>query len=431
MSTISNVSRNYPITFQAKWHEHNKHLAETTLEKVNQFFFHWINKLIMRLVLPATQISQERVAAVTAMFNERWSGEFIGSQLLNETFTPSPIEVTTPDGAILRGTHFKNAIASENAPTVIFFQSNAMISKLGAYDWVLKQAALQEFPYNFVYFDYRGCGESKGTPCLDKNLFLDGESIYQFVRDKLHVPANDIHFYGWSLGGGVGPNVKEMHYLDESRSVIERSFTSIHSVVKNFLTDYVERFPWIHSTIKVHLSSILTSIACFWISLLNWNIESTKAIKTLKGKTLIVHHPEDEFMKEEASLYNSLFQSRTAPLPQIEQLNLNRSSFRPSFVHGARLDRFATPYFNPENEISKFLFSSNSTFSERLLSRFAIASPEFKNKVFRTISQLQSFGSYWGSGEDAFYNRNGLSMSDEERVRVIELTKHFSQRDVP
>jgi hypothetical protein len=160
--------------------------------------------------------------------------------------------------------------------------------------------------------------------------------------------------------------------------------------------------------------------------LLNWNIESAKAIETLKGKTLIVHHPEDELMKKEAGLYHSLFQNGIASSQYIKELNLNHSPYKPSFIHGAHLCEFAYNQFDPEHEISKFLFSSNCSFSERILNRFAIASPEFKNKVFRTIAQdFQSGGLYWGSGEDAFYNRNGLSMNDKLRVQAIVRTKIF------
>ena len=35
----------------------------------------------------------------------------------------------------------------------------------------------------------------------------------------------------------------------------------------------------------------------------------------------------------------------------------------------------------------------------------------------------QNGGRYWGSGEDAFYNRNGLSLTDEMRVKAITFAK--------
>ncbi len=422
----TSISHNAPITFQAQWFENNKHLAETFIEKITRSFLFCVNKLVMSLILPAAQISQERVKNIGNIFKEKWNTHIGMHRFLNKNFTSRPIEVMTPDSVKLRGTFFKNVAASETAPTVIFFQPNAMLSKQGAFDWVLEQAALQEFPYNFVYFDYRGCGESEGTPHSKKNLFLDGESIYQFVRDKLHVPSNAIHFYGWSLGGGVSSNVKEIHSGFESRYVNERSFNYIEYVVKNFLNDFIDRrFNFLSSCMKDTLSTGITWLAAFWLSLLNWKIESVKAIENLKGKTLIVHHPEDELMKNEASLYHSLFQRAISPLPHIEELNLNRSpSSQSFFVHGAPLAAFADDNLNPEHEISKFLFASNVSFSERILNRFAVASSQFRSQVFTRIAQeFQNGGLYWRSGEDAFYNRNGLSMTDAMRTQAIVRTK--------
>jgi alpha/beta superfamily hydrolase len=404
--TINTTIPRNPITFTASWHENNRHLAETFCEKVNRIFFFILNHIVKGLVLASTKKNKEFVDSYKDAFNQTW-GEGLGSnRLLRKNFRPIPIEVATPDGIKLRGTFFKNVAALETAPTVIFFQPNSMISKQGVYDWVLKQAALQEFSYNFVYFDYRGCGESEGSPNSKKDLFLDGESIYQFVKDKLHVPENDIHLYGWSLGGGVSSNVKEIHPECGSNDVIERSFTSINNTVKNVV------------------SPILAAIAGFAVSLLNWNIESVKAIEKSKGKTLIVHHPEDELMKNEASLYHSLFQRGIAPSSNVKELNLSRCPYRPGFIHGAPLEEFSFDGFNPEEEISRFLFSSNCSFSERILNRFTVATPEFRNKVFSIIARdFQNGGHYWGSGEDAFYNRNGLSLTDKMRTGAITFVK--------
>lgn len=422
---ISPISRS-PITFQARLQESNKHFAETLHDTVTRLVFSRLNKFVSGIVVPASKKDPTVVENVCRNFERLWDPRNDLNRFLKQNFTPSSIEVTTPDGVKLRGTFFKHTAASETAPTVIFFQPNAMMSKQGGFDWVLRQAALQEFHYNFVYFDYRGCGESEGEPRLKKNLFLDGESIYQFVRDKLRVPAKDIHFYGYSLGAGVSANVKAIHPECEGNHVNERSFTSIHHVVGSLshyyanmrLTSYVKNaFKWI-------VIPIITSIAYFALSLSNWNIESTKAIANLKGKTLIVHHPQDELMQRKASLYQTLFQRGILPSPNIKDLDLSRSPFKLGFIHGTPLELFTTENFNAEEKISKFIFSSPSSFSERMLNRFIVSSPEFQSKVFETIAQrFQSGGFYWGSAADAFYNRNGLSLTDEMRIRAIVTTK--------
>jgi hypothetical protein len=398
--------------FQAEWNAQNKHLKETFLGKVARTVFSPINNLITRLVLPSTQAPASRVAETNNQFQSKWAE----GRWLRTHFTPTPIEATTPDKVVLKGTFFKNVNAPENAPTVILFQPNNALSKGDAFDWLLTEAALQEFPYHFVCFDYRGTGESKGTPHSKKDLFLDGDTIFQYVRDKLHIPENEIHFYGWSLGGGVASNVKNPESL--SRFVNERSFNSIDNVVTNILKDRMR---------NKTLATILAKFAGFWATFLNWNIESTKAIEKFKGKTLVVHHPRDEMMKNEASPYRSLFQRATAPPPRVSELNLQR--FGESWNNHCSPLRFFESTDGADNaghEVAKFLFGSNLSCQKRMLERFEAAPSEFKNRVFAKIATCERGGGlYWGSGEDRFYNRNGLTTSDDVRVNAIVWEKMF------
>ncbi len=406
MSPIVSNS-NAPLTFQAVWNEKNRQFAETFFEKITRTVFSFFNQFAVGLLLPALRHDREAVREVEREFEQRWSPRTLDNHFLKSQFKPTPIEVTTPDGVKLRGTFFKNVATRESSPTVVFYQPNATISKQGRYDWVMAQAALQEFPYNFVYFDYRGCGGSdQVAPNSKKDLFLDGECITQFVQDKLGVPSKDIHFYGWSLGGGISANVKKIDEERKGNYVNERSFNSIRNVLKNLMP------------------STIAFIAGIALSALNWDIDAVDAIEKLKGKTMVVHHPDDHLMRNEASLYQSLFQRGLAPSANIQELNLNRCPDQIHSFHVAPLEMFNHQNFNPEHEIAKFLFSSNTSYNERMLSRFASASPDFKNKVFTVISNAyQNGGRYWGSGEDAFYNRNGLSLTDEMRVKAITLAK--------
>jgi hypothetical protein len=404
--------------FQAEWNAQNKHLKETFLEKVARTVFFPINNLIARLVLQSTQAPASRVAETNNQFQSKWAE----GRWLRTHFTPTPIEATTPDKVVLKGTFFKNVRAPENAPTVILFQPNNALSKEDTYDWLLTEAALQEFPYHFVCFDYRGTGESKGTPHSKKDLFLDGDTIFQYVRDKLHIPENEIHFYGWSLGGGVASNVKNPESL--SRFVNERSFNSIDNVVTNILKDNrLARNETLNTILhNKTLNTIIAKFAGFWTSFLNWNMESTKAIEKFKGKTLVVHHPRDEMMKGEASLYRSLFQRATAPPPRVSEHNLERFFSFPDDIHGLPLEYFGSTNGddNAGHEVAKFLFGSNLSCQKRMLERFEAAPSEFKNRVFAKIAACEQHGGlYWGSGADQFYNRNGLTMSDATRVNAI------------
>ena len=395
-----------PITFTASWNDANENFDETLLEKISRFFLGLINNIARASILPASTNGEAHIQDVADNFKWKWTVEdqFL---LLHNNFTPTPIEVTAPDGVKIRGTHFKNRAAQENSPTVICFQANGAISKQGVYDWMLNQAAIQEVPYNFVYFDYRGCGESEKIAARSaKDYYLDGESIYQFVRDKLHVPVSRIHFYGWSFGGGVSAKVKEVHPECDGNYVNERSFSSVNDVIKNAI------------------GMILAKIAGVFISFLNWNIQSAQAFDKIKGKSLIVHHPDDELMKNQASLYRSIFEKGTTVSSEIKEINLQRPSNPMEHIHGAPLAFFRTDSFNPEAEISQFLFSSNCTYNQRMVQIFRNSSLNFRTKVYETVARLyQNGGFYWGSAEDACNNRNGLFLTEEQLARAVTTAK--------
>ncbi len=418
MATITEqTSHSQPLKFSAVWTDANKHLEEGFFDKITRCAFSILNNLVKGMVLPASRKSQEFIDQTNRTFELDWKDPIAPAErLLANQFRPTPLEVTTPDGAIIHGTFFKNNAATESSPTVIFFQPNAMLSKQGVFNWVLEQAALQEIPYNFVYFDYRGCAGSEDSAQRANKLSLDGDSIYQFVKDKLHVAANDIHFYGWSLGAGVSAKVKEMHQECDGRYVNERSFTSIIDTIKNICSRF---------TAYATLNRIIAYAAGFFVSLLSWNIPSANAIENLKGKTLIVHHPEDELMQKEASLYRHFFQrTGVSPSSEISHLDLSVANKIPNFIHGADLNSFANEEFNPKAEIAQFLFGSNLSINQRMIQIFRSSSEDFRNRVYQIVARnYQRGGYYWGSGADACYNRNGQSLTESQLARAIITAK--------
>lgn len=414
--TPTSTSSNQPLAFKAVWTNENKHLEETYLETITKYALYLINRLTTALILPATLRHGVAIHAIDEYFRDEWAS----FPVLNKNFTKTPIEVTTPDNTVITGTFFKNNAATESSPTVIFFQPNATHSKQNVFAWVMQEAALREVPYNFVYFDYRGCDLLNNRPDSGKNVYLDGESIYQFVRDKLHVPAKDIHFYGYSLGGGVSLNVKKLHQEEATgRAVNERSYREINDVVANVINKRVPRF----------VAGVFTKIATFFVSLLNWNIDAASALENLKGKLLIVHHPEDELMHADASLYRHVFErAGVAPSPDVSQVDLSRAGFQEeAFLHGTPLPLFqwGTDPFKPTDEVSKFLFATNLSRDERLVQIYRNStSQEFRNKVHAYVAMgYQNGGYYWGSGEDACNNRNGQSLSDSQLAYAVYSAK--------
>ena len=63
-------------------------------------------------------------------------------------------------------------------------------------------AGLRALGLNLLAFDYRGYGESGGSPS-EAGLYRDAEAAYGYLRDTLGVPPERIVLFGHSLGSAV------------------------------------------------------------------------------------------------------------------------------------------------------------------------------------------------------------------------------------
>ena len=367
-----------PRNFRASWTPANAHLQDTCLKKITRFFFWVINHYAKPLILNSLTKSAEEVAMVGNAFNNRWTQDSASSQFLQSRYTREPIEVTTPDGAKIRGTYFKNTSLPENARTVLCFQPNATISKSGCFDWLLKRSALYKLDSNFVIFDYRGTGESESSPNSGDDLILDGDSMYQFVSQELGVHPKFIHFYGWSLGGAVGAEVKALHSEATGNYVGERTLASIHHFT-HILGGCV--------------GSIVGAVARALISLLHWNLDGESAVRKMNGRTLVVHHPEDPVMSDGRGLYHALFQTGTLPPPPahvVRSIDLSQGR-KPHDVnqHCTPMENFETGTFHPKEDILQFLFNSNIPYAQvtrdQLLERYP---PLLEEEILRVTKRL-------------------------------------------
>ncbi|MCX6991334.1 MAG: alpha/beta hydrolase [Chlamydiae bacterium] len=268
------------ISFAAHWDASNSSLQDTLANKVSKFFLYHLHRLAIKLTLPATGISKERVQASKT--------DFVQSVLANQ-FERKPIEITTPDGVKLRGTFLQTPGCDTNASVTIFANSNAMLHTEGGFDDVINYAMEKGEKCNFILFDYRECGESEGTAIMAKDLVVDGESIYQFARDQLKIEPKNIHMMGWSFGGGVTARVKALHPECTGNYVNDRSFTSI-----------------IDATYELFDKGFFAKIACVLLRFLGWEaLNAGNALPNIQGRTLISYHPRDRVIRGTAQLANS------------------------------------------------------------------------------------------------------------------------------
>jgi hypothetical protein len=398
------------VPFQAQWNASNCHLQEGFFDRTKRIVFFALNWIASSIIVPSATsfvFSGNVKKEIEKEFEHRWNRPMEArrpswSFSTRDHYALENIEVTTPDGALIRGTHYKNVRAPADAPTMILAQPNACIRKQDVYTWLMVKTALYGYPCHFVTFDYRGAGDSGNwKPGSFNQLTLDGEGIYQYVREKLGVAADKIIFYGWSLGGAVVATVKGMHPEAIGNFVNERSFAAI----EKFLPD-----------------SIVGRIGKFFLSFLKWNGDPESAVRKMTGKTLVVHHPDDDIVTSETGMYQALFHSSVPTPANVSQIDLSSGRDFKGYLglHCLDLRTFNNAIFKAEEQIIEFLFNAPQSCIQKQLAEFASYPEELRQRTFEVVSKhLQEDSHYWNSGEDAFYGRNGLSLTDDQKFNAI------------
>ena len=106
-----------------------------------------------------------------------------------------PIEISTADGETLHG-WFVPAPAAKG--TMLFFHGNAgNISHRMEYLLMFHRLG-----YNTFIFDYRGYGQSSGSPS-ESGTYLDAQSAWRYLTEAKGIPPARIVLFGESLGGAV------------------------------------------------------------------------------------------------------------------------------------------------------------------------------------------------------------------------------------
>ncbi len=109
--------------------------------------------------------------------------------------TPDYLQLTTPDGVRLAARYWPNPSAKY---TLLYLHGNYEdLGKVGEYMSKFLSAGYAAFA-----LDYRHYGQSGGTP-TEANTCADAQLAYDYLHQKLGVPADRIIIFGYSLGGGV------------------------------------------------------------------------------------------------------------------------------------------------------------------------------------------------------------------------------------
>lgn len=119
--------------------------------------------------------------------------------------------------------------------TVLFFGGNGfyLVQSLGYIQ------ALTAHPVNVVMFDYRGYGQSEGSPGVEA-FKRDAEAAYRHVRDELGVSPGQILVHGHSLGTFLASYVGTTQEV--GGIVLENPATNVNDWVKGLAPWYVRLF---------------------------------------------------------------------------------------------------------------------------------------------------------------------------------------------
>lgn len=300
--------------FQTQWNNTNQHLKpadQTLLKKIARVAWNilsavifpiglgrligaGIGKIAGRVLLPSAEKTPDEIADAKRLHQKIWHdpNPVPDIQTLRNAFTAEECTVATPDGALLSATHFRARNANAASPTMIYFQPNGTLKDHGVH-FPLMAISTMGTPTNFVVFDYRSVGESTGKFTGTRDLIIDGSAIVQWVQHGLGVPAHQIQFYGFSLGGAVSVCTQAQDPSLTGPNGNERSFSSTREMIRAILNK-LDRFKW------------LASLISWTVKSQGYEMDAAASYKKLQGRKLVIYHTEDPVIPYEASLIKGI-----------------------------------------------------------------------------------------------------------------------------
>ena len=133
-------------------------------------------------------------------------------------FGAEDVSFQSSDGTRLHGWYFENASAKK---TIVFFHGNAeCVATSGG--WL--GAFAKQLNVNAMIFDYRGYGQSEGTP-HQTGIVADGKAAVEWTANRAGCDTSDLVFLGRSIGGGIAIQVAAEN--PPSAMVLVSTFSSL------------------------------------------------------------------------------------------------------------------------------------------------------------------------------------------------------------
>jgi hypothetical protein len=194
------------------------------------------------------------------------------------------IKLCSEDGVNLTGWVISSSKDSSASPWLLFCHGNG--SNISYPDYVSRYGLFSTFGLNVLTFDYRGYGESPGTPS-EAGFYKDATAAYKYLTLSRHISPERIIIYGHSLGTGVAIDLAAR--VPAAALVTEAGFQSIPEVAQR-------TYPFIPAGLLVRNRFM-----------------SIDKIDRISIPKLFVHSSEDEIFPlwESKALYEKALQPKT------------------------------------------------------------------------------------------------------------------------
>jgi fermentation-respiration switch protein FrsA (DUF1100 family) len=135
--------------------------------------------------------------------------------------TVHPVLLSSPDGVSLQAWEIAPPHPDSAATWLLVLHGNA--GNLGTPGRAEHARQLQSLGLGVLALDYRGYGESSGTPS-EAGTYVDARTAYDYLRVTRGIPAERIVIYGHSLGSAVA--VELATSVPAAGLIAEGAFTS-------------------------------------------------------------------------------------------------------------------------------------------------------------------------------------------------------------
>jgi fermentation-respiration switch protein FrsA (DUF1100 family) len=224
-----------------------------------------------------------------------------------------PVTLASSDGVTLHGWYITSA--AHPRATVLYLHGNS--GNIGNCLETARQLVM--LGLNVLVIDYRGYGDSTGTPS-EQGMYQDAETAWRYLRDTRHADAQEIVVYGHSLGGAVASWLAAKH--TPGALILEAAFTSLPESA-------ADHYPW---------------LPVRW--LVRYRFDTLESLRKVHCPVLIIHSVDDQVIAYTHGL--RLYEAVTGPKAMLDLHGTHNDAARNNpleYTHG--IDNFLTRYMPP------------------------------------------------------------------------------------